>query len=124
MSMEFERSLEMKRVLVAHDAWEDPPGTLGEMMLEWGILFDTVKVEEAPLPDLDHYDAFIILGGPQYAGDDKILPYLVREKELIRRAVAQDIPYLGVCLGGQLLPHPLPPQVHPNLHAHITFSNS
>ena len=47
-----------------------------------------MKVEEAPLPDLDHYDAFIILGGPQYAGDDEVLPYLVREKELIRRAIA------------------------------------
>ncbi len=76
MSMEFERSLEMKRVLIAQHAWEDPPGTLGEMMLEWGILFDTVKVEEAPLPDLDHYDAFIILGGPQYAGDDEILVFI------------------------------------------------
>ena len=111
----------MKRVLVAQHAWEDPPGTLGEMMQERGILFDTVKVEEAPLPDLDHYDAFIILGGPQYAGDDEILPYLVWEKVLIRRAVAQDIPYLGVCLGGQLLAHALGAQVHRNAQVEIGF---
>lgn len=111
----------MKRVLVAQHAWEDPPGTLGEMMQERGILFDTVKVEEAPLPDLDPYDAFIILGGPQYAGDDDILPYLVREKVLIRRAVAQDIPFLGVCLGGQLLAHALGAQVHRNAQVEIGF---
>jgi GMP synthase (glutamine-hydrolysing) len=111
----------MKRVLVAQHAWEDPPGTLGEMMQERNILFDTVKVEEAPLPDLDQYDAFIILGGPQHAGDDHIHPYLVQEKALIRKAVVRDIPYLGVCLGGQLLAHAMDAPVYRNAQVEIGF---
>ncbi|HTD18876.1 MAG TPA: hypothetical protein VK667_05025 [Ktedonobacteraceae bacterium] len=89
----------MKRVLVVQHAWEDPPGTLGEMMQEQGILFDTVKVEEGDtLPTLTGYDAFVILGGPQHAADDHVHLYLAQEKDLIRQAVAQDIPLLGVCL--------------------------
>ncbi len=96
----------MKRVLVVQHAWEDPPGTLGEIMQEQGILFDTVKVEEGDaLPGLTGYDAFVILGGPQHAADDHVHLYLAQEKDLIRQAVAQDIPLLGVCLGGQLLAH-------------------
>src|SRR5437879_4368089 len=95
----FERTLCMKRVLVVQHAWEDPPGTLGEMMQEQGILFDTVKVEEGDiLPTLTGYDAFVILGGPQHAADDHVHLYLAQENDLIRQAVAQDIPLLGVCL--------------------------
>src|SRR5258708_25632659 len=102
----FERTYCMKRVLVVQHAWEDPPGTLGELMQEQGILFDTVKVEEGDiLPTLTGYDAFVILGGPQHAADDHVHLYLAQEKDLIRQAVAQAIPLLGVGLCGQLLAH-------------------
>jgi len=105
----------MTRVLVLQHAWEDPPGALGEMLQEHGISFDTVNLEKAePLPDELRYDALIILGGPEYAGDDESYPHLVREKALIREAVARDVPFLGVCLGGQLLAHALDAQVTRN----------
>lgn len=102
----------MKRVLVLQHAWEDPPGTLGEMMRERDIPFDTVNLEKGePLPDELIYDALIILGGPEYAGDDDMYPHLVQEKMLIRQAVERDIPFLGVCLGGQLLAYAMGAQV-------------
>ena len=94
----------MTRVLILQHAWEDPPGALGEMLNERDISFDTIDLEKGePLPAELRYDALIILGGPEYAGDDEAYPYLVREKALIREAVARDVPFLGVCLGGQLL---------------------
>lgn len=93
----------MKRVLVLQHTWEDPVGTLGEIMQERDIAFDTLQVLEEPLPAHLLYDALLILGGPEYAGDDHLYPYLPREKALIRESVAGDIPFLGVCLGGQLL---------------------
>jgi GMP synthase (glutamine-hydrolysing) len=85
---------------------DDPPGALGEMLQEHGIPFDTINLEEGEtLPAELRYDAMIVLGGPEYAGDDEVYPYLAPEKALIREAVARDVPFLGVCLGGQLLAH-------------------
>lgn len=96
----------MTRVLVVQHIWGDPPGALGEMLQEHGIPFDIVELEKGEtLPDELRYDAMIILGGPEYAGDDDVYPYLALEKALIREAMARDVPFLGVCLGGQLLAH-------------------
>ena len=91
----------MKRVLTVQHIWDDPPGYLGEIMQEHDIAYEIIKVEEVPIPDPSLYDALIILGGPQHAYDK--YPYLAREKELLRIVVEQDIPYLGICLGAQLL---------------------
>ncbi len=51
------------------------------------------------LPDLDTVDAIVSFGGEQSAWD----PALREEVELIREAVAREIPFLGICLGAQLL---------------------
>jgi GMP synthase (glutamine-hydrolysing) len=53
------------------------------------------------LPDLDAVNGIVSLGGEQSAWD----PALHDELELIREACARDIPFLGVCLGAQLLAH-------------------
>ena len=53
------------------------------------------------LPDLDEVDAIVSFGGEQSATD----PELLAEVDLIREAVAREIPFLGVCLGAQLLAH-------------------
>ena len=57
----------------------------------------------ATLPDLDEVDAIVSFGGEQSAWDPELEP----EVELIREAVAREIPFLGVCLGAQLLAHAL-----------------
>lgn len=93
----------MKRVLAVQNCWDDPPGYLGEILQEHDIACEVVKAEEAAIPDPIAYDALIILGGPQHAGDEEGHPYLTQEKRLLRAVVEQDIPFLGICLGGQLL---------------------
>ncbi|HVB62899.1 MAG TPA: type 1 glutamine amidotransferase [Ktedonobacteraceae bacterium] len=111
----------MKRVLALQQVWDDPPGVLGTIMEAYDIACDVVKVEEAPIPDLSGYDALIALGGPQNADEDDIHPYLTEEKSLLRRAVAQDIPFLGMCLGGQLLARALDAPVTRRHYAEIGF---
>src|SRR5438876_4781385 len=93
----------MKRVLAVQNYWDDPPGYLCEIMQEHAIACDTVKANETAIPDPGRYDALIVLGGPQHANAEDKYPYLAQEKELLRQVVDQDIPYLGLCLGGQLL---------------------
>ena len=94
----------MKRVLALQNYWDDPPGYLGEIMQEHGIHCDIIQVDKDQLaPDLSRYNAVIALGGPQNANAYEKYPYLLQEKELLRAVVEQDIPFLGICLGGQML---------------------
>jgi GMP synthase (glutamine-hydrolysing) len=51
------------------------------------------------LPELAAYDGIVSFGGEQAAWD----PALEPEVHLIRTAVDREIPFLGVCLGSQLL---------------------
>jgi GMP synthase-like glutamine amidotransferase len=66
----------------------------------------------ALLPDIAAYDALIFLGGPMSVNDD--LPFLRREMEFIRQAVARRQPILGICLGAQLIARALGATVRRN----------
>ncbi len=111
----------MKRVLALQFIWDDPPGYLGEMMQEHDIFCEVVEVETTPVPDPTGYDAVIAMGGPQHVGDNEKYPYLVGVESAIHKAVDEDIPYLGLCLGGQLLAHALGAPVKRHTKASIGF---
>lgn len=55
------------------------------------------------LPDLRDVTALIVMGGAMGANDDAAHPFLTELKSLIRRVAELGRPYLGICLGGQLL---------------------
>lgn len=55
------------------------------------------------LPDVAQISSLIVMGGAMGANDDHRHPFLTELKQLIRTVVAARIPYLGICLGGQLL---------------------
>ena len=97
----------MKRVLALQFSWDDPPGYLSEIMQGHDIFYEVVEVEKTAVPDATEYDAIIAMGGPQHVGDDEQYPYLFGAESAIRKAVEKDIPFLGLCLGGQLLAHAL-----------------
>jgi len=67
--------------------------------------FEYVRPYEGDvLPDsLDDWDALIILGGPMAVYEAESEPCLKDELTLIKTAMAEDIPTLGVCLGSQLI---------------------
>jgi GMP synthase-like glutamine amidotransferase len=48
-------------------------------------------------------DALIVLGGPMGAHDDEVAPWLPSVRELMRSAIEDGVPTIGVCLGAQLL---------------------
>lgn len=55
------------------------------------------------LPGLDSFDWLIVMGGPMGIYDYNEHPWLSAEKELIKRAIAENKVVLGVCLGAQLI---------------------
>jgi GMP synthase-like glutamine amidotransferase len=66
------------------------------------------------LPGPEQVSALIVLGGAMGANDDLRHPFLSDLKNLIRSVVAARTPYLGICLGGQLLASALGAKVVPN----------
>ncbi len=93
------------RALVVTHSPSEGPGTLGEWLPAAGLELVVVSPwngEELP-SDPTAYDALVVLGGPQQAYDDDSAPWIRATKDLLRAAVAADVPTLGICLGGQLL---------------------
>ena len=74
-------------------------------MREDNIKIDTVELDEnEKIPNLDPYDAMIVMGGPMDTWQEKTYPWLKPEKEAIHKFVLiNKKPYLGLCLGAQLL---------------------
>lgn len=94
----------MPALVITHTESEDP-GLLGTWLPEEGLDLQVVSPwlgEELPT-SLDGFDALVVMGGPQQAYDDGSAPWLAEVKALLRKAVADDLPTFGVCLGAQLL---------------------
>jgi len=79
--------------------------------IEW----DVVALEAGePIPALEDYDALLVMGGAQDVWQEAEHPWLTAEKRAIRAAVLEhEMPYLGICLGHQLLASALGGEVRP-----------
>jgi GMP synthase-like glutamine amidotransferase len=93
----------MRLLVLQHIACEHP-GVFSEVMEERGVEAVAVELDEGePLPDWRDYDAVLAMGGPMGAGDESEHPWLAAEKRLVGEVAAAGRPFLGVCLGVQLL---------------------
>ena len=93
------------RFLVLQHIAAEHPGILRDFMAEDGVRWDAVELDEGEsIPSLDGYDALVVMGGPMDVWEEDLHPWLVPEKEAIVEAVRErGMPFLGVCLGHQLL---------------------
>ncbi|HEY9648191.1 MAG TPA: type 1 glutamine amidotransferase [Chroococcidiopsis sp.] len=71
---------------------------------EAAIAFDSVDLSQGEsFPEIADYDALLVMGGAMNVGDEAQFSWLIEEKAFIRQAIALGKPYLGTCLGAQLL---------------------
>ncbi|WP_062213583.1 type 1 glutamine amidotransferase [Streptomyces sp. NBRC 109706] len=90
------------RVLLVRNQEQSGGGRLLSWLPADGL--DLVQVEGPHAPDTpEGYDAVVLLGGGFLPDDDARRPWLAGERRLARRAVADGVPLLGICLGAQLL---------------------
>jgi GMP synthase-like glutamine amidotransferase len=94
----------MKFLVLQHINIEHP-GIFLEFMKKDNIKIDTVELDEnEKIPNIDNYDAMIVMGGPMDTWQEETYPWLKIEKENIHNFVSiKKKPYLGLCLGAQLL---------------------
>ena len=92
----------------------EPPGLFSGPLRDRGYVVETVELDEGGrLPDWREVGLVLAMGGPMGAYDEAAHPWLAAEKRWIAAAVRAGTPYLGVCLGAQLLAASLGAQVCP-----------
>ena len=103
-------------ILVLQHARVEHPGIFRGFLEEDGHTWDAVELDQgAALPSLDGYEALWVMGGPMDVWQEDEHPWLKEEKTFIRDAVAErGLPYLGLCLGHQLLTEALGGSVGPS----------
>jgi len=93
----------MRFLVFQHIAIEHP-GIFRTFFAADGIAWDAVELDAGePIPPLDGYDALWVMGGPMDVWEQDRHPWLAAEQQAIRAAVESGLPYMGVCLGHQLL---------------------
>ena len=95
----------MKIIVLQHIKIEDP-GYIKDLMIMDGADIHTIELDEGEkIPkDLTIYDAMFCMGGPMDTWMEKDYPWLVNEKKRIKEFVVDlKKPFLGFCLGCQLL---------------------
>ena len=105
----------MKPVLIFRHTAAEGPGYLASFLEANDIPWQLIKIDagEALPESIGAFGGVVLMGGPMSVNDD--LPWIPPLLNLIREAVAHDIPLLGHCLGGQLISKALGAQVtqHP-----------
>lgn len=76
-----------------------------DLFREDGYPWDVIELDRGDsIPDLAPYDLMLVMGGPQDVWQESEHPWLADEKGAIRRFVVEmQRPFLGICLGHQLL---------------------
>lgn len=95
----------MSEVLVfQHDPFEDL-GFFAEVLQKQEADYRVVRLfhGEMPAEDLENVGALIVLGGPMRVDEEATFPFLRWEKRIIRAAIDEAVPILGVCFGAHLI---------------------
>jgi len=93
------------RVLsVVHDPASLGGGGLFEQVAEArGSLDRWIVPDGGVAAPPDSYDAIMVFGGAQHPDQDDAYRWIPEEVDYLRRALADAVPMLGVCLGSQLI---------------------
>ena len=108
------------QLLIIKNITLEGPGLLEPLLHAYGISADVVDLSQGEtFPDPHNYQAVVVLGGPQSAND--VTPAMKHQLQQITRIVQSGTPYLGVCLGMQLLVKAAGGRVLPCLQKEIGF---
>ncbi|MGF1570083.1 MAG: glutamine amidotransferase [Nodosilinea sp.] len=100
---------------VVHQATSNP-GLVGDVLGTLGYALDRrcPALGDALPPTLDHHSGVVVFGGPMSANDDHQCDFIRAELDWIPTVLDANKPYLGICLGAQLLARVLGAAVVPH----------
>ncbi|HEY5183692.1 MAG TPA: type 1 glutamine amidotransferase [Actinomycetes bacterium] len=102
------------RALVIANRVDPDPGYVGAALAARGFTLDLCwREQDRPLPDPTGYDLVLALGSDWSVYWEHVAVHVDREAALLRAAVDEAVPVLGLCFGAQLLAHALGGRVEP-----------
>ncbi len=106
----------MKKILIVVHQPTSDSGLVGQILHHRGYALDVrVPSQQDELPrTMEHHEGVVIFGGPMSANDDDTLPFIRTELDWIGMAIESRKPFLGICLGAQLLARVLGATVQPH----------
>jgi GMP synthase (glutamine-hydrolysing) len=93
------------KILVIKHVSNEGPGFIKTFFEGQGWPLELVDFSNGDvLPgNLDDIAAVVLLGGPMNVYEEREYPFLKKEDDFIARLIIKEIPFLGICLGAQLL---------------------
>jgi len=113
--------MKTRLLVLQHMPWEKPGQFLLRSAKKHHVQLDILEIWHQPIPDIGAYNGLIVLGGSPNIDQVEQYPFLKAEKEIIRWTIDNDMPYLGFCLGHQLLAEALGAMVGPNFCRSVGF---
>ena len=95
-----------KNIIILQHIPIETPGYILDLMISDKMNITTIELDEGEnIPeDLSNFDAMFCMGGPMDTWMEEAYPWLIEEKKKIKKFVVDlQKPYLGFCLGCQLL---------------------
>lgn len=92
----------MMKVLLVQNITREEPGLVQQILRARNIPFDLVDLHKGQIfPEPAFYNCVFVFGGPDSANDTN--EKMVRELAQVKKITDSKIPYLGICLGMQIL---------------------
>lgn len=92
----------MKPLLIIKNNVHEGPGIIEEILKERKLPYDIKELDAGDeFPATADYSAVIVLGGPDSANDQT--SKMIQEVQRVKETIELGIPYLGICLGMQVL---------------------
>ena len=104
----------MNPVLCVRNDRDDTLGITVAALAEHGVpvmRLDAFDVEPR-WPGLDEISGLVVFGGEMNVDEIERYPYLLTQRELMRRAVDAGLPVLSICLGAQMMARALDARVY------------
>lgn len=94
----------MTKILAVQNAPGEHLGFFAQVLDTEGIRYEYARsYKGGSIPNPNNFTSLIILGGPMGVYEAQRYPFLTEEIEVIRTAIRDKIPVLGICLGAQLM---------------------
>jgi GMP synthase (glutamine-hydrolysing) len=92
------------KIAIFQHVKNEPSGYFETIFSEKNIPFEYIRLYDTnEVPHLPHATHLVFMGGPMSVNNEREYPWVMQEKELIRRSEKAGQKVLGICLGAQLI---------------------